>query len=211
MSTADAGAHKSQEFYDYITNPQVDMMRIELEILGDPAYISQDMYTTIPVTSGGTPKPNPHSEEVYDGKNGSFNAEQYQPLIKVNYRLPDEINLKEGVMFEKQLSVGENLFFNGIYQVTRVDSRFQNGEFTQVLTCVRLNNQRGEGRKALITPGDVEKLGIGKEKEKVEENLKSKVAYSAAELNAVSFDVKAFNKTWAAKEKARKLKDSLIK
>jgi hypothetical protein len=164
VSSTDFRAHKSQEFYDYITNPQADMMRIELEILGDPAYICQDMYNTIPVG-------NPHiavQEGGFDDRTGSFNAEQYQPLIKLNYRLPDETNLKKGVMFEKQLSVGENLFFNGIYQVTKVESRFQNGEFTQVLTCVRMNNQKGQGRKALFSIDDAKKLGIGVKEEKVD-------------------------------------------
>ena len=172
-STADKGAHKSQEFYDYITNPQADMMRIELEILGDPAYISQDMFTTTsPTTNNMTPT------GPYNTTMDCFNVEQYQPLIKVNYRLPDEINLREGLMFEKQPSVGESLFFNGIYQVTRVDSRFQNGEFTQVLTCVRLNNQKGEGREAIFSVGDKKELFDKKVKIKVKDAYKSKIEKS---------------------------------
>ena len=46
-------------------------------------------------------------------------------------------------MFEQQLSGSENLFFNGVYQVTKVESRFDQGQFTQVLSLVRLNNQKG--------------------------------------------------------------------
>ena len=189
VSTADARAYKSQEFYDYITNPQVDMLRIELEILGDPAYICQDMYSTIPVgPPAWTPQKGPHDDVSH-----SFNAEQYQPLIKLNYRLPDETNLKEGVMFEKELSASENLFFNGIYQVTKVDSRFQNGEFTQVLYCVRMNNQKGKGTPAVT--GDLKEL-VEKANEqdkkkidaaaKINENVSSKVAYSEAEWNNTS-------------------------
>ena len=147
VNTASPSTHKSQEFYDYLTNPQADMMKIELEILGDPAFICQDIYTTLRndniVEFAG----------VFDSKWGSFNAEQYQPLIKVNYRLPDEIDEREGLMFEKQLSIRESLFFNGIYQVTKIDSRINQGQFTQVLTCVRLNNQKGKGLQALL-PGD---------------------------------------------------------
>ena len=30
------GNTSSQEFFDYLTNPEADMMRIELDILGDP-------------------------------------------------------------------------------------------------------------------------------------------------------------------------------
>ena len=39
----------------------------------------------------------------------------------------------------------ENLFFNGVYQVVKVDSKFNQGQFTQTLTCVRMNNQQGQG------------------------------------------------------------------
>ena len=148
---------KSQEFYDYITNPQADMMKIELEILGDPAFISQDMYTTL------HGKGRYWRKSVYNHRYDSFNVEQYQPLIKVNYRLPDEIEENEGVMFQKQLSYGESLFFNGIYQVTKVESRFQSGEFTQVLTCVRLNNQKGTGKGELMSSGDIKEFFPNKE------------------------------------------------
>ena len=173
VSTSSPTTHKSQEFYDYLTNPQADMMKIELEILGDPQYICQDIYTTLrkdgdniyPVSSKG----------IYNGKWGSFNAEQYQPLVKVNYRLPDEIDVKDqGLMFEKQVSYSENLFFNGVYQVTKVESRVNQGAFTQVLSLVRLNNQKGSGQTALTTSfsklvkEDIEKK---KEEEKRKENL----------------------------------------
>ena len=70
------------------------MMKIELEILGDPQYICQDVYTTLR-KDGDDIYPQGY-KGTYNERWGSFNAEQYQPLIKVNYRLPDEINLKEG-------------------------------------------------------------------------------------------------------------------
>ena len=124
------------------------MMRIELKILGDPAYICQDIYTPLREDNLINYKGS------WDSSYNSFNAEQYQPLIKVNYRLPDESNEKLGVMFEKQLSLREVLFFNGIYQVTKVESSFDSGQFTQILHCVRLNNQQGKGIVARISAGD---------------------------------------------------------
>ena len=54
-------------------------------------------------------------------------------------------------MFEKQLSYSESLFFNGVYQVTKVESRINQGQFTQVLSLVRLNNQKGAGETALTS------------------------------------------------------------
>ena len=76
----------------------------------------------------------------------------------MNYRLPDDINDKTGVMFEKNSTIPEeNLFFSGVYQVVRIDSSMSNGQFTQTLTCVRLNNQNGLG-----TAPDIVKVAAGK-------------------------------------------------
>lgn len=47
VSTTNPENLKAQEFYDYLTNPEADMMRIELDILGDPAYICQDIYMPV--------------------------------------------------------------------------------------------------------------------------------------------------------------------
>ncbi len=138
---------KAQEFYDYLTNPEADMMRIELGILGDPAYICQDIYMPVddkekdktPTTTGGGTGP-------FNNRAHSFNADQFMPCINLRYRLPDDIDLDEGTMFSgKQKFRDENLFFSGVYQVVKVDSKMDNGQFLQTLTCVRLNNQSGEG------------------------------------------------------------------
>jgi hypothetical protein len=62
------------------------------------------------------------------------------------YRLPDDINDKTGVMFEsKSNAPEENLFFAGVYQIVKIESKITNGQFLQTLTCVRLNNQSGAG------------------------------------------------------------------
>ena len=135
---------KSQEFYDYLTNPEADMMRIELDILGDPAYICQDMY--MPVTDDNDDKIFGNKGEVFDTQSHSFNADQFMPCINLRYRLPDDIDENEGTMFSgKQKFRDENLFFSGVYQVVKVDSKMDNGQFLQTLTCVRMNNQSGEG------------------------------------------------------------------
>ncbi len=168
VSTTAPTTHKSQEFYDYLTNPQADMMRIELEILGDPQYICQDMYTTLR-KDGDNIYPQGY-KGTYNERWGSFNAEQYQPLVKVNYRLPDEINeRKEGVMFEKQLSGSENLFFNGVYQLTKVESKVVQGTFTQILTLVRLNNQKGKGNSGFFLEDETFEK-ILKDKDKTEDD-----------------------------------------
>ena len=140
-----SSSNKSQAFYDYLTNPNADMIRIELEILGDPAYICQDMYTPIHedfvTTANG-----PHKDASFSGKFESFNSDSFQPLIAVNYRIPDDISDKDGLMYSDGAKYrDENLFFNGLYQVNKIESKFNQGQFSQILHCSRFNNQQGEG------------------------------------------------------------------
>ena len=135
---------KAQEFYDYLTNPEADMMRIELDILGDPAYLCQDIY--VPTNTDANEEPIGGQGKVFDTSTHSFNADQFMPCINLVYRLPDDIDEKEGTMFSgKEKFRDERLFFSGVYQVVKVDSRFDQGQFMQTLTCVRLNNQSGAG------------------------------------------------------------------
>ena len=156
VQTLSGEANKAQQFYDYLTNPEVDMMRIELEILGDPTYICQDMY--VPIQEGG--KSFGGKEESFDTGSASFNADQFQPIISVRYRLPDDIDEKEGTMFNggKKRFRDENLFFNGLYQVNKIDTKFDNGQFLQTLHCSRFNNQQGEGAVPLLTNASIKSI-----------------------------------------------------
>lgn len=138
---------RAQEFYDYLTNPEADMIRVEMDILGDPAYICQDIY--MPLDEDGNNKPRSRSD--YDSELESFNADQVSPLVLIRYRIPDDISDKDGLMFSEAATYrDEDLFFNGIYQVVKVESKFDNGQFLQTLTCVRMNNQQGEGAPAIL-------------------------------------------------------------
>ena len=149
--------NKAQQFYDYLTNPEVDMMRIELDILGDPTYICQDMYVPLgpkdTVAFGGR-------NETYDTASAGFNADQFQPIINVRYRLPDDIDEKEGTMFNGQGKRfrDENLFFNGLYQVNKIESSFNQGQFTQTLHCSRFNNQQGKGEAPVLANASVSEI-----------------------------------------------------
>lgn len=139
--------HKGQEFFDYLTNPEADMMRIELDILGDPHYLCQDVLSCLKrINDKKTAQVITIDSDFDENQFGSFNADQYMTLINLRYRLPADINEKEGTMFSGTDKVrDENLFFNGVYQVVKVDSKFDQGQFLQTLTCVRMNNQQGKG------------------------------------------------------------------
>ena len=160
---------RTSEMYDYLTNPIADMMNIDLEILGDPAYICQDQF--IPMTTDGNRLSNGLD---FSGDFESFNADDYSPLILLNYRLPDDINDETGVTFEKDTQTpSENLFFSGIYQIVKIESSFSQGQFTQSLNCVRLNNQNGKSQYQ--TQFSTDKKLVSKGSTKNNENISSVV------------------------------------
>ncbi len=169
-----------QDFYDVLTNPVADMMRIEMEILGDPAYICQDQF--IPLDRDGNQYNK--SKEKFDNTFGCFNADNYTPLIELIYALPDDINEKTGLMFESKGKIEENLFFAGIYQVVKIESRIDSGQFTQNLTCVRLNNQQGEGLNPNFTEaGKFAKNAVNKkDNNNIVGKVKTKIDKLASEL-----------------------------
>tara|TARA_B100001057_G_C22122342_1_gene671245 strand:- start:30 stop:542 length:513 start_codon:yes stop_codon:yes gene_type:complete len=118
------------------------MIRIEMEILGDPAYICQDAF--MPIHKDKIEREKTFSVTYSDTYN-SFNSDSFQPIINLSYRIPDEVDVKEGTMFSGAKFRDENLFFNGIYQVNKIESKFDQGQFTQTLFCTRFNNQQGAG------------------------------------------------------------------
>ena len=61
----------------------------------------------------------------------------------------------------------ENLFFNGLYEVNKVESKFDNGQFTQVLYCTRFNNQQGKGLPPILVDSASKGLGEISEAEKL--------------------------------------------
>lgn len=135
----------AQEFFDYLTNPVADMMNIQIDILGDPGYLTQDNF--VPINDVRLSE----YEQEWNTTFNSFNSDRYQPIINLKYRLPADVNEKKGFMFSRESKdIDENLFFSGAYQVYKVDSRFERGAFTQTLHCVRLNNQQGTGAPAVL-------------------------------------------------------------
>ena len=73
------------------------------------------------------------------------------------YRIPDDLNDNKGLMFsDGGKTRDEDLFFNGLYQVNKIESRFDNGQFLQTLFCSRFNNQQGAGTTPLSAPANID-------------------------------------------------------
>ena len=138
----------------------------------------------VPVTAADNEKPpggDSQKDKVFDTGLHSFNADQFMPCINLRYRLPDDIDENEGTMFSgKQKFRDENLFFSGVYQVVKVDSKMDNGQFLQTLTCVRMNNQSGEGLPVALVNAQIR--GTTKLEALNKENILSKTAQTAKDL-----------------------------
>lgn len=149
---------QTDEFYDYLTNPRGDMMKVEMQIMGDPAFVGQDMFlpsdSNFNLTSD-TPKNVAIEKDqtgrfqgrFYDERLGCFNYDEAEPLVTLNFRFPTDIDPNKGTMNFQNL---ENVQFSGLYKVTQVESVFDKGTFTQNLLMVRFNNQSGDFTSAPI-------------------------------------------------------------
>ena len=77
----------------------------------------------------------------------------------INYRLPTDPREDKGLTFsDSNPTYDGNLFFSGVYEVTRIESNIDQGQFLQTLTCVRLNNQDGEGIPPVLVKAANKKL-----------------------------------------------------
>ena len=135
----------TQQYYDYLTNTDADMMRVEMRIMGDPAFIGHDF--AIPMPLAMTNKRVASIEGagrlggmVFDEKLGAFNVDQAEPLVTLNFKFPRDFNEQSGFYSTKNK---DNAQFSGLYKVAKVESIFDQGQFTQDLLMVRFKNQTG--------------------------------------------------------------------
>jgi hypothetical protein len=145
-------------FMYYLTNPMTDMVRVEMDILGDPAYIAQDAFLTYNESAKGSDDTSgwvklvngDANRTTWSRKFSCFNYDMSMPIVSLKYRLPTDFDENTG-MFFSQGNLDQNLTFSGIYEVARVESRINKGSFTQKLIMTRLNNQDGD-RQIPLTP-----------------------------------------------------------
>ena len=133
---------------DGFTNPEGDMVNVEMEIRGDPAYISSNQFNPVatPDFSGEGPgewtNTNRSSKngtsETYDEDTESYNLNSAEPYVVLNYRFPVDIDMRTG---EYLLNQSQRSPFNGLYKVYGVEHVFDRGQFKQRLKMNRFKNQ----------------------------------------------------------------------
>ncbi len=117
-------------FREILEDPSADMIISTMEILGDPHWIEQK----------STQPPRPVSRQgAYEEADGSVSPDTNEPLVRVNVRLPNDINDQTGFY-----QLEDSAFFEGNFMPYICESRFEGGVFTQVLTMVRQHNQDGD-------------------------------------------------------------------
>ena len=164
--TGDSEELMVSEFFDYLVNPTADMIQVEMDVLGDPGLLAQDMYITL---DGEYANKSAYvGNDAWSEELGCFNLEYQMPIINLNYRVPADVDVEKGLMFlPNRPNVDDNISFSGAYQITKVESRIENGQFIQTLTMTRLNNQQGIGRAPFsLSKGDT-KVIYDKKKENI--------------------------------------------
>ena len=111
-----------------LTNPG-DMIKLDMEIMGDPYYIPSS-------GMGNQIRP----EKTFNLlKDGSLNYQSGEVDIIVNFRTPIDLNPVTGLYkFEKAIDM-----WSGLYQVLEIESKFNGGKFTQRITANRRRSQYG--------------------------------------------------------------------
>lgn len=133
----DSASLAARQFHDAVT-AGVDMVNLNLSILGDPYYLGDSgmgNYTAV----------------ATDNRNitadGSMDYQRGPVHVLVNFRTPIDIDQSSGMYdFTSTADVPQ---FSGLYQVTQATSTFNRGKFIQQLKLLRM---RGQDIKPSGTP-----------------------------------------------------------
>ena len=140
------GDARVEQFFDYITNPQADMVVVRMDILGDPAWLGQSQFIPpTPENSNGSSVDNNldfyrggQKDNIWNPKLRCFNYDVADPVVNLTFKVPQDVNDQTGLY---ELSSAKDGVFSGLYRVYQVSHNFTDGQFTQTLNMTRYNNQ----------------------------------------------------------------------
>ena len=135
-------------FLDSLTHPLADMVNVRMEILGDPAWISQSQFIPLNAKNfarGAGTASDPdigywrqNKDRIWNSDLGCYNTDVAEPIILLNFRMPTDLNDQTGVY---ELQTDQSAEFSGLYRVVQVEHNFTDGKYTNVLNLTRFNNQ----------------------------------------------------------------------
>lgn len=135
-------------FLDSLTHPLADMVNVRMEILGDPAWISQSQFIPLNAkdfTQGTGKGADPdigywraNRGRIWNSELRCYNTDVAEPIIMLNFRMPTDLNDQTGVY---ELQTDQSAEFSGLYRVVQIEHNFTDGKYTNVLQLTRFNNQ----------------------------------------------------------------------
>lgn len=146
VSTDDPYTAMARNMHDAIVNSTGSMLNGEIEIIGDPYYISTGGI------GGYNPKPVPgNPRSTVDGEI----AHNYGDcLITINFANPIDINsFEQGGRLYFKSAAFEPVPFSGVYRVTTLVSTFNEGRFQQKLSVIRIPGQIPNTSIPVSSPG----------------------------------------------------------
>lgn len=125
----DPGTLAAKAFNEAI-NSMLDMVQLDLEILGDPYYLGDS-------NMGNYSAQKTNLRGI--NKDGAIDGQSTEVYITVNFRNPIDIDQTTGLYeFGKGKIVPQ---FSGLYRVGEVQNNFRGGLFTQSLKLMKMQNQ----------------------------------------------------------------------
>jgi len=120
----------ARNFNEAIVNSNVDLITMELTILGDPYYLAD---------TGQGNYSSPSAAKAYTA-DGTMDYQRSEVEVLVNFRTPIDYNPTTGGMTFPQDSIPVKAF-SGLYKVNTVKNQLSGGKFTQVLELIRRPKQ----------------------------------------------------------------------
>jgi hypothetical protein len=145
ISTSTASGDKTVEqivadvFQKAFLNSSKDLVNVNIDILGDPYFLSDSGISANYLASGGP------TDQI--NSDGSMNWEGSEIFCYITFRNPVEPNLGttgQGGLYNFP-DGGSVSPFSGIYKVTKITNKFSSGTFQQNLELVRMQGQPIDG------------------------------------------------------------------
>jgi len=118
----------ARRFNEAVINSRVDLITLNLTIMGDPYYISD--------TGLGNYNSMPDDINPALTKDGAMNYQNGEVDVVINFKTPIDYNSSGRMVFPEQYALPVTSF-SGLYRVIKVENTFQKGQFKQVLELVR--------------------------------------------------------------------------
>lgn len=157
--TGNAGGSSSESietsvarfFNKTLLNNEAFLTKINLKIMGDPYFISD---SGIGNYNAGDTSISGADKNFNMNRDGAMNYQNGQVHINVIFRTPIDYNPDGGMLFPDSTKLV--YAFSGVYQVVKVVSSFNKGQFTQDLECIRVLGQTADEPQSLVKAGDPE-------------------------------------------------------